>query len=100
MKRRRNMRTRIGGFLLVGLVLVALSGCATTATTEVRGMPNADNPEYLSHPFRLAALPIHFTGNLVQYGLIEPLYFLLARAPDAVGLSAEEQQYLSQREDA
>ncbi len=93
------MRTGIAHILLIGLLLVVLSGCATTRM-EVGGLPNAEHPEYLAHPFRLVALPLHFAGNVLQYGVVEPVYFLLAPAPEAFGLSLEEQRYLAQRQEA
>ncbi len=86
------------GVLLVGLV----AGCATTvAQQNPIGVPNAENPEYLGHPLRMLALGVHFTGNLFQYGLVEPFYFLFATpVPQAVGLSLEERAYLAEREKA
>jgi hypothetical protein len=90
-------RTLTIGVLLVGL----LAGCATTvARQDMVGVPNAENPEYLAHPFRVLALGVHLTGNLVQYGLVEPFYFLLTPVPEAVGLSLEERAYLAEREKA
>jgi hypothetical protein len=47
----------------------------------------------------LVALPLHFVGNIVRYGLIEPLYFAMNTMPDAVGLSLEEQRYLQERQE-
>ncbi len=96
------MRTRCGRALMVALLLAGvLSGCATTATRQDSvGLPTAENPEYLGHPFRLIALPLHATGNIVRYGVIEPLYFLMNLTPDFVGLSVEEQEYLRERQDA
>jgi hypothetical protein len=87
---------------MVGLVLVALlTGCATTvARQDGVGLPTAENPEYLGHPFRLVALPLHFVGNALRYGLIEPFYFAMNTMPDAVGLSLEEQRYLQERQEA
>jgi hypothetical protein len=86
----------------VALVLAGLlSGCATTvARQETTGISIAESPEYLAHPFRLVALGMHATGNVVRYTLIEPFYFLLLPIPDFVGLSLEEQQYLQERQDA
>ncbi len=87
--------------LVLGLLLGLLSGCATTGTVQEQvGVPDERNPEYMAHPFRLLALPTHFAGNVLQYGLFEPLYFALNLAPDAFGLSLQEQQYLHQREEA
>ncbi len=89
-------RTLAIGILLVGL----LAGCATTvARQEIGGVPNADNPEYLGHPFRMIALGVNFGGNVLQYGVIEPFYFLFATPwPEAVGLSLDERAYLAERE--
>ena len=96
------MRTRCGRALVVGLLLAGLlSGCATTVVRqESVGLPTAENPEYLAHPFRLVALALHATGNILRYGLVEPFYFLMNMTPDFVGLSLEEQQYLRERQDA
>ena len=93
------MRTRCGRAVMVGLVLVGLlTGCATTvARQDGVGLPTAENPEYLGHPFRLIALPAHLIGNILRYGLIEPFYFAMNTMPDAVGLSLEEQRYLQER---
>ena len=95
------MRTQCGRALVVGLLLAGfLSGCATTVVREESvGLPTAENPEYLGHPFRLVALPLHATGNILRYGLVEPFYFLMNKMPDFVGLSLEEQQYLRERQD-
>jgi hypothetical protein len=86
---------------MVSLVLVGLlTGCATTvARQDGIGLPTAENPEYLGHPLRLVALPLHFVGNVLRYGLIEPLYFAMNTMPDAVGLSLEEQRYLQERQE-
>jgi hypothetical protein len=97
------MRTIVARVLLIGLLLGMLSGCATTAArTDLMntGLPDAEHPEYLAHPFRLIALPLHAVGNLLQYAVIEPLYFGLATMPDVVGLSPEEQRYLAERQAA
>jgi hypothetical protein len=95
------MRASLPRILIVGLLFLALSGCAaSTASRETVSMPNAENPEYLTNPFRLAALPLHLAGNILQYGLVEPFYFALSAFPDAVGLSIEEQRYLAQRKEA
>jgi len=95
------MRASVPRILLVGLLFLVLSGCAAgTASRDVQSLPNADNPEYLSHPFRLVALPLHVAGNILQYGVIEPIYFALSTVPDVVGLSIEEQRYLAQRKEA
>ena len=95
------MRTRCGRALVVGLLLAGLlSGCATTVVRQENvGLPTAENPEYLAHPFRLVALPLHATGNILRYGFFEPFYFLMNQMPDFVGLSLEEQQYLRERQD-
>lgn len=91
------MRTRCGRTLLIGLVLAGLlTGCASVARQEWVSLPNSENPEYLAHPFRLIALPTYLAGNIVQMAL-EPLYFAMNAAPDAFGLSLEEQLYLKQR---
>lgn len=91
------LRTLAIGVLLVGL----LAGCATTvARQDLGGVPNAENPEYLGHPLRMLALGVHLTGNLFQYGLVEPFYFLLTPVPEAVGLSLEERAYLAERAQA
>jgi hypothetical protein len=86
------------GVLLVGL----LAGCATTvAQQNTVAVPNAENPEYLGYPLRALALGVNFAGNLLQYGVVEPLYLLFAAPiPDAVGLSLEERAYLGEREKA
>jgi len=82
--------------LLAGL----LSGCATTVVRQENvGLPTAENPEYLAHPFRLVALALHATGNILRYGLVEPLFFAMNTMPDFVGLSLEEQQHLRERQD-
>ncbi len=90
-------RTVVIGLLLVGI----LGGCATVGTpNEEAGLPNEQNPEYMAHPFRLIALPTHFAFSWVQYGFLEPFYFGLNLAPNAFGLSLQEQQYIKQREEA
>jgi len=95
------MRARCGRTVMVGLVLVGLlTGCATTVTRQDSvGLPTAENPEYLGHPLRLVALPLHFVGNVLRYGLVEPFYFAMNTMPDAVGLSLEEQRYLQERQE-
>ncbi len=93
------MRVRILCSLVIGLVVLGtFSGCATR-TTFNEGLPSAKNPEYFGHPVRVAALPLDFAGNLIQYVVVEPFYFLMNLAPDAVGLSIEEQQYLTKRQE-
>ena len=93
------MRVRILCSLVIGLVLLgAFSGCATR-TVFNEGLPNAQNPEYFGHPLRIVSLPLDFVGNLLQYALVEPFYFLMNSTPEAVGLSLEEQRYLSERQE-
>ncbi len=93
------MRVRILCSLVIGLVVLGtFSGCATR-TVFSEGLPNAQNPEYFGHPLRIVALPLDFVGNLLQYALVEPFYFLMNSAPEAVGLSLEEQRYLSERQE-
>lgn len=96
------MRTRCGRALLIGLVVAGLlSGCATTAARqESMGISTAENPEFLVHPFRLTALALHLAGNIVQYAVIEPFYFVMNTIPDAVGLESDEQQYIEGRRQA
>lgn len=96
------MRTGCARAFVVALVLAGLlGGCATTVTRqESAGISMAENPEYLAHPFRLVALPMHAAGNIARYLIVEPFYFLLKPVPDFVGLSVEEQQYLQERQDA
>jgi hypothetical protein len=93
------MRRSIVQIVLMGLLLVVLAGCATTRI-EQGGLPDAEHPEYLANPFRLVALPLHLAGNVLQYGVVEPFYFLLTPVPNAVGLSLEEQRYLAERQQA
>jgi hypothetical protein len=93
------MRRSAVQIMLMALLLVVLAGCAT-ARIDQGGLPNAEHPEYLANPFRLVALPLHLAGNMLQYGVVEPFYFLLAPVPDAVGLSLEEQRYLAERQEA
>ncbi len=94
------MRTTVARILAIGLLFVVLSGCATTSQVSLEGVPNAEHPEYLGHPFRVVALPLHAVGNLLQYGVVEPIYFALLPIHDVVGLSVEEQRYLEQRKEA
>jgi hypothetical protein len=84
---------------MVGLLLAGgLAGCATSNTFN-EGLPNANNPEYLAHPFRVLTLPLFLVGNLLQYGLVEPTYFLVNQTPEAFGLSQEEQRYIAMRQE-
>jgi hypothetical protein len=93
----RSLRMMAVCLLVVGL----LSGCVTTvARQDLGGLPNAENPEYLGHPFRVVGLGMYFAGNILQYMLVEPFYFLLTPIPEAVGLSLEERGYLEQRQEA
>ena len=97
------METRWLGRLAIGLLLVGvLAGCASTIASrgDLGGLPRADSPEYMTHPLRLIALPAHFTGNVLQYTVVEPLYFLLSPVPEAVGLSLEERRDLAERRQA
>ncbi|MBI4537458.1 MAG: hypothetical protein HY712_05825 [candidate division NC10 bacterium] len=93
------MGVRILCSLVIGLVVLgAFSGCATR-TISSEGLPNAQNPEFFGHPLRVIALPFDFAGNVLQYALVEPFYFLMNTAPEAVGLSLEEQRYLARRQE-
>jgi len=95
------MRTRLAAVLAVLTLAGALAGCASSAARyDYSGLPTAQNPEYLAHPFRLVALAGHAAGNVLQYGVIEPFYFLLTPIPDVVGLSPEEQRYLAMEKEA
>jgi hypothetical protein len=92
------MRTRCGRLLLIGLVLGGLlAGCTSVPRQDFVSLPNAESPEYITHPFRLLAFPTYLAGNMVQL-VSEPLIYLpMNAAPDAFGLSLEEQLYLTQR---
>ncbi len=93
------MRVRILCALVVGLVMLgAMSGCATR-TISSEGLPNAQNPEYFGHPLRVIVLPLDLVGNILQYVVVEPGYFLANTMPEAVGLSIEEQRYLAKRQE-
>jgi hypothetical protein len=95
------MWTRCGRTLLLGLVLFGLlAGCATVSKQDYTTLPNAENPEYLVHPFRLIALPTTLLANAFQYAIVEPFYFGMNAMPNAVGLSLAEQQYITQRQEA
>jgi hypothetical protein len=94
------MRTRFGRTFMIGLVLVSLlSGCASVARQEYASLPNAENPEYIVHPFRLIALFTHPFGHMLQFAT-EPWLLAMNRAPDAFGLSLDEQVYLTGRGEA
>ena len=98
------MRKRCLGMLAIGLLLASvLVGCTTTAASrENVGLPTVENPEYMMHPLRLIALPSNAVGNVAQYILADPLYFLLSLGPtpEFVGLSLEERAYIAQRKEA
>jgi hypothetical protein len=96
------MRTRCGQVVLIALALaVLLTGCATTtARQDTLGMPNAQNPEYLANPIRVIAAPLTVVGYALQFLVVEPIAFALNSAPDAFGLSLEEQRYLQERQAA
>ncbi len=96
------MRTRVVCTLAIGCLIVGLlAGCAATVVRQDTGsLPNAENPEFLFHPFRLAAVGASAAGNILQYGFVEPFYFMMNKVPDFAGLSLEERQYLQEREEA
>ncbi|HEX7549959.1 MAG TPA: hypothetical protein VF579_05250 [Candidatus Methylomirabilis sp.] len=95
------MWTRCGRTLVLGLVLFGfLAGCATVPRQDYVTLPNAENPEYLVNPFRLVALPLYALGNVFQYTVVEPFYFAMNTMPDFVGLSLDEQRYITQRQEA
>jgi hypothetical protein len=84
--------------MLIGLVLGGLlAGCTSVPRQDFVNLPNAESPEYTTHPFRLLAYPTYLAGNMVQL-ISEPLIYLpMNAAPDAFGLSLDEQLYLKQR---
>ncbi|HEX9900416.1 MAG TPA: hypothetical protein VGC81_14430 [Candidatus Methylomirabilis sp.] len=98
------MKTRCLRVLAIGMLLVGLlAGCATQAANreDLSGMVRGENPEYLMHPLRLIGQGAHMAGNMVQYGMMEPGYFLFsAPLPEFVGLSLEERRYLAERQEA
>lgn len=95
------MWTRCGRTLVLGLVLFGLlAGCATVPRQDYVTLPSEENPEYLVNPFRLIALPTHLLANAFQYAIVEPFYFAMNAMPNAVGLSLEEQRYITQRQEA
>ena len=97
------MKNRCLGMLAVCMLLVGLlAGCTTTIASreDLGGLPRADHPEYMAHPLRVIALAFNSVGNIAQYALMEPFYFMLATAPEFVGLSLEERRYLAERQEA
>jgi hypothetical protein len=98
------MKTRSLRVLAIGVLVVGLlAGCATQAANreDLGGLVRGENPEYFAHPLRLIGLAFNATGNVVQYGLVEPGYFLFAApVPEFVGLSLEERRYLAERQEA
>ena len=97
------MKTRWFGTLAIALLVVGvLAGCTTPIASReyLGGLPNAEYPEYMWHPLRMIALGGHFAGNVLEYTVAEPFYFLLSPAPELVGLSLEERRYIEQREEA
>ena len=97
------MWTRCGRTLVLGLVLFGLlAGCATVSgrDQDYITLPNAENPEYLVHPFRLIVLTTYLLANVFQYAIVEPFYFGMNTMPNAVGLSLQEQHYIAQRQEA
>jgi hypothetical protein len=97
------MNKRWLGTLAISLLLLSvLAGCTTTAASreDLGGVPRVESPEYMIHPLRLIALGFNISGNVVQYTMMEPFYFLLAPVPELVGLSLEERRYLEQRKEA
>jgi hypothetical protein len=93
------MRTRILAILMAGLLGIGLlSGCATTTREDLGGMVRGENSEYFAHPLRIVALGTHLGGNILQYGVMEPVYLLIvAPIPDAWGLTLEERRYWETR---
>lgn len=97
------MKTRGLGILAIGILLVGLlAGCTTTAASreDLGGLPRGEHPEAMAHPLRVIALGVNLVGNVLQYTLVEPSYFLLTPVPELVGLSLEERRYLEQRQEA
>lgn len=99
------MKTRCLRVLTIGALLVGLlAGCATPAANreDLGGLVRGDNPEYFLHPLRVIALGFNAAGYGIQYGVVEPVYFLLlpGPVPEIVGLSLEERRYLEGRRDA
>lgn len=102
-RKETGMKTRWLGMLAIGMLLVSvLAGCTTTAASreDLGGLPRVDHPEYMMHPLRMIALGVNVAGNVVQYTVAEPFYFLLSPVPELVGLSLEERRYLEQRKEA
>jgi hypothetical protein len=95
------MRTRILAFLMVGLLGIGvLGGCATTTREDLGGMVRGENPEYFAHPLRIVALWTNAGGQILQYGVVEPVYLLLhAPAPDFWGFTLEERRYWETRQE-
>jgi len=97
------MKSQWLGTLVIALLVVGvLAGCTTPIASreDLGGLPNSEYPEYMWHPLRMIALGGHFAGNVAQYSVAEPFYFLLAPTPELFGLSLEERRYLEQREEA
>jgi hypothetical protein len=98
------MKTRSLRVLAIGVLVVGLlAGCTTQAANreDLGGLARGDNPEYFAHPLRVISLGFYAAGNIVQYGLMEPFYFLFAApVPEFVGLSLEERRYLAERQEA
>lgn len=101
-RKETGMKARLGTLAIALLLVGVLAGCTTTVASreDLGGLPRADYPEYMMHPLRLVALGFHFSGNVAQYTVAEPFYFLLAPVPELVGLSLEERRYLEQRQEA
>ncbi len=97
------MKTRALAMLLAGVLLAGmLAGCATTTASreDLGGLPRAERPDLMIHPLRVISLGANAAGNVMQYAVVEPFYFLLAPVPELVGLSLEERRYIAERQEA
>ncbi len=92
----------LGTLAVIVIAAGLLAGCTTMAASreDLGGLPRADTPEYMMHPFRLIGVGGNMVGSIVQYTVAEPIFFALTPMPEFAGLSLEERRYLAEREEA
>jgi hypothetical protein len=105
-KMKRLLEGRWGRMILAAILTVSVlsGGCAgrqkIEPTSQVEITQRLDAPATSTsygHPFRLVAFVLHPVGVLIDFVIVQPIYFIASLAPTLFGYTAEDEAALQKQ---